>query len=297
MRISLAIGAVVVAFGLSSLAPIPPGAEAAPGAAGSATFQRATGATSVGSWSAYGNVAAGGGGVYHAVSKVRTVVDAVAYLRSGDGGRTWHRTAVFGSAGGGTRPWVAADGRTVAIGYIGAESTSSGPVSVPYLVVSTDAGVSWSSPRRIDARSVSGDIQVAVDQNRVWVAWDDQVAGTTDGGATWLAQQGNLGFPYLAAGGGKAIIAFTHWGSDGPEVRAGVIDGESPIDALDLVPLDRLVLIAGPACDRPDADLRMGVDVDDPDGWWSRTLGLPDEGSILVRPDHHVAARWRTTPI
>lgn len=64
---------------------------------------------------------------------------------------------------------------------------------------------------------------------------------------------------------------------------------------LDLVPLDRSVLVAGPACDVA-ADVRVGVDVEDPDGWWSITLALPDDGAVLVRPDQHIAARWRSTP-
>ncbi len=65
---------------------------------------------------------------------------------------------------------------------------------------------------------------------------------------------------------------------------------------LDLIPLDHPVLIAGPTCTAVDADLRMGVDIDDPDGWWSTTLGLPDDGALLVRPDQHIAARWTSTP-
>ncbi len=65
---------------------------------------------------------------------------------------------------------------------------------------------------------------------------------------------------------------------------------------LDLIPLDHPVLIAGPTCTAVDADLRMGVDIDDPDGWWSTTLGLPDDGVLLVRPDQHIAARWTSTP-
>lgn len=65
---------------------------------------------------------------------------------------------------------------------------------------------------------------------------------------------------------------------------------------LDLIPLDHPVLIAGPTCTAVDADLRMGVDIDDPDGWWSTTLGLPDDGALLVRPDQHIADRWTSTP-
>ena len=73
--------------------------------------------------------------------------------------------------------------------------------------------------------------------------------------------------------------------------RAGAV-----CSTLDLIPLDRPVLIAGPTCETVDCDLRVGVDFDDPDGWWSAILALPDTGALLVRPDQHIAARWMTTP-
>lgn len=72
-------------------------------------------------------------------------------------------------------------------------------------------------------------------------------------------------------------------------------DGER-CSTLDLIPLDRAVLISGPAGGHPDADLRMGVDIADPDDWWGRVLRLPDEGAVLVRPDQHIAARWLAPP-
>ena len=65
---------------------------------------------------------------------------------------------------------------------------------------------------------------------------------------------------------------------------------------LDLIPLSRSLLIGGPACAADACDLRVGTDFDDPDGWWSEVLGLPDTGALLVRPDQHIAARWTTTP-
>ncbi len=65
---------------------------------------------------------------------------------------------------------------------------------------------------------------------------------------------------------------------------------------LDLIPLDHPVLIAGPRCEIAECDLRVGVDFDDPDGWWSDILHMPDTGALLVRPDQHVAARWMTAP-
>lgn len=63
---------------------------------------------------------------------------------------------------------------------------------------------------------------------------------------------------------------------------------------LDLVPLDRSVVIGGAACTRRAIDLRVGVDVDDADDWWHRILGLPDSGWIDVRPDQHIATRSPT---
>jgi 2,4-dichlorophenol 6-monooxygenase len=65
---------------------------------------------------------------------------------------------------------------------------------------------------------------------------------------------------------------------------------------LDLIPLGQPVLIAGPACEAGECDLRVGVDFDDPDGWWSGTLAMPEAGALLVRPDQHIAARWMTAP-
>ncbi len=65
---------------------------------------------------------------------------------------------------------------------------------------------------------------------------------------------------------------------------------------LDLIPLDRPVLIAGPTCEIGDCDQRVGIDFDDPGGWWSDTLAMPDTGALLVRPDQHVAVRWMTAP-
>ena len=61
--------------------------------------------------------------------------------------------------------------------------------------------------------------------------------------------------------------------------RAGTV-----CSTLDLIPLDRPVLIAGPTCEIVDCDLRVGIDFDDPDGWWSDTLAMPDTGALLVRP-------------
>ena len=66
-------------------------------------------------------------------------------------------------------------------------------------------------------------------------------------------------------------------------------DGQT-CSTLDLVPLDRSVRIAGPSFDGP-ADIVIGTDVDDPDDWWGSVLGLPAAGSLVVRPDQHIAGR------
>ena len=65
---------------------------------------------------------------------------------------------------------------------------------------------------------------------------------------------------------------------------------------LDLIPLDRPVLIAGPTCEAVDVDLRVGVDFEDHGNWWSTVLALPDTAALLVRPDQHIAARWMAAP-
>ena len=68
----------------------------------------------------------------------------------------------------------------------------------------------------------------------------------------------------------------------------------SVCSTLDLIPVDRPVLIGGPAREIAGCDLRVGVDFGDPDGWWSGILEMPDAGALLVRPDQHIAARWMT---
>jgi hypothetical protein len=73
------------------------------------------------------------------------------------------------------------------------------------------------------------------------------------------------------------------------------VDGRE-CSTLDLVPVDRAVLIAGPACDLREADARIGVDVDGAELWWRDVVGLPEGGALLVRPDQHVAARWDHAP-
>ena len=39
--------------------------------------------------------------------------------------------------------------------------------------------------------------------------------------------------------------------------------------------------------------VRIDVDVEDPDRWWSMVAGMGDDGALLVRPDQHVAFRAR----
>jgi 2-polyprenyl-6-methoxyphenol hydroxylase-like FAD-dependent oxidoreductase len=70
--------------------------------------------------------------------------------------------------------------------------------------------------------------------------------------------------------------------------------GGTVCSTLDLIPLDRSVLIAGPAWEAGEYHLRVGVDFEDPDGWWSSTLAMPATGALLVRPDQHIAERWTT---
>ena len=74
------------------------------------------------------------------------------------------------------------------------------------------------------------------------------------------------------------------------------------VSTLDLVPLDRFVLLtastawaeAGEQAARAAVPLDVvlfGRDVLDPDGNWARVGGIDGTGAILVRPDQHVG--WR----
>jgi len=58
------------------------------------------------------------------------------------------------------------------------------------------------------------------------------------------------------------------------------------VSSLDLVPLDRHVTIGGTG--RPDADLCVGRDFDDPDDWWGTTMSLGAHHRLRVRPDQHI---------
>ncbi len=93
-----------------------------------------------------------------------------------------------------------------------------------------------------------------------------------------------------------AVRTYVPSSRPGARLPHGWIRREGAVcSTLDLIPLDRPVLIAGPTCDT-DADLRVGIDFEDLDRWWSTILGMPDGGALLVRPDQHIAARWATTP-
>ena len=80
--------------------------------------------------------------------------------------------------------------------------------------------------------------------------------------------------------------------------------GES---TLDLVPLDRCLLIAGPAgtewIDAANAQTNKQLTLEllsketIPElGTWLTTCELDDDGALLVRPDQHVAWRWNSSP-
>jgi len=75
------------------------------------------------------------------------------------------------------------------------------------------------------------------------------------------------------------------------------------VSTLDLVALDRFTLIVGrdgkawadaaaAEAGAPLVTIRIGHDVLDPDGTWTKLLALAPDGAILVRPDQHVA--WRS---
>jgi len=74
--------------------------------------------------------------------------------------------------------------------------------------------------------------------------------------------------------------------------------------SLDLIPLDRLTLLAGPSgrgwieaarAIQPRLEcVQIGIDLADPDDWWAGVAAMQPDGALLVRPDQHVAFRSRT---
>ena len=119
-----------------------------------------------------------------------------------------------------------------------------------------------------------------------------------------------LGFTYeqgaiLADGSDKPAVAnavreFVPSSRPGARLPHGWL-GEG--SSLDLIGLDGLTLLVGSdggawveAAGLVDAEIhcvRVGADVPDTDGWWSRVAGMGASGALLVRPDQHVAFRAR----
>jgi hypothetical protein len=138
-----------------------------------ATFDPVAAAT-FGDQSVYGHVVTDGRGTFHSIARVDGAEQKIVYRASNDGGLSWQVRAMFaGEAGGASRPSIAVDGDRVAIVFLGlwCEPIPQPPChEVPYLVISTDAGKHWDRPVRLD-RSAS-EVTVAVDDDRIWVAWD-----------------------------------------------------------------------------------------------------------------------------
>ncbi len=67
-------------------------------------------------------------------------------------------------------------------------------------------------------------------------------------------------------------------------------DGKT-ISSLDLIDLTQATVIAGPTAEVDGNCIQVGLDFGDPDNWWGKVLGLPDDSYLTVRPDQHVASR------
>ncbi|MEO6125470.1 MAG: hypothetical protein ABIR32_17370 [Ilumatobacteraceae bacterium] len=183
--------------------------------AAGAVFEPLGDATSFGP-AAFGLVVADGNGTFLATQRVQLPVGQfIGVRRSTDGGRTWQTTGLFrGVTGGATRPWISVSGSRVAIGFVGGwcdPTTAPECGEAPYLVTSTNNGVSWNAPRRLDRQAF--DIRVAQDGDRTWVSWERsghvELRGTRDGGetvfASWSAAAEGV---ELAAADGLAVLAY-----------------------------------------------------------------------------------------
>lgn len=177
-------------------------------------------------------------GTFHAVVDVGQGVEVI-YQRSANGGKVWAPAARFrGEAGGAGQAVIAADGSRLAIGYLGLWCDPAAPNAsclreVPYLVTSLDGGRSWGSPVRL-ANVFTSDIQVAVDDDRVWVAFTSgkvELRGTTDGGRTFFASRSLPAYYGASLAAADQVMVLAYNGLDaslGPVVpRAVVADGRT----------------------------------------------------------------------
>ncbi|GAA4849370.1 FAD-dependent monooxygenase [Actinomycetospora corticicola] len=98
-------------------------------------------------------------------------------------------------------------------------------------------------------------------------------------------------------------VATTTPGARVPHVWLAGRDGD--VSTIDLAGRGRFTLFTGPGGTWPESEqMRVivvgpGEEIEDPYGDWARLLeaeGIGDAGGVLVRPDHHVAARFATLP-
>jgi 2,4-dichlorophenol 6-monooxygenase len=119
-----------------------------------------------------------------------------------------------------------------------------------------------------------------------------------------------LGYAYeqgalLADGSEKPAVAnpvreFSPSSRPGSRLPHGWVGGGS---SLDLIRLDRLTLLVGAegaawidaarSLEPALHCVRLGLDVEDPRGWWPTAAEMRPDGALLVRPDQHVAFRSR----
>ncbi len=162
----------------------------------------------------FGAVVTDGRGTFHSVVREDGANQLAVYRRSVDGGETWTIRGLFrGDGGGATRPSIAVDGDRVAVTFIGlwCPTSLSFCEEVPYLVTSTDAGLNWGQPLRLDTQAFS--VRVAVDDDRVWVAWQRQTTvelrGTSDSGRSMFARETYAGWgASLDAADEMMVMAF-----------------------------------------------------------------------------------------
>ncbi len=127
----------------------------------------------------------------------------------------------------------------------------------------------------------------------VAIAHGGDVAAAIADQATHFDMLGlQLGYRYGAPDAGvgdDAVRTFTPTAEPGDRLPHGWVTRDGArVSTLDLVPLDRAIEFGGPAAD---ADLVVGRDFDDPDGWWTTVVALPPGGRLRVRPDQHVETR------